>query len=319
MLNVTIRQLRAFILVSRERSFTRAAARLHVSASALTVSIRDLEAEIGLRLFDRSTRSVEATPQAIAFLPIAERLLDELDRALEDLHSFAERQKGSVTVSAAASFIVFVLAPAIAELAQIYPNITVRVVEDTTEGTTSRVLSGEADFGVTTLWRTADDAFTAIPLLQDRYGILAPLGHPLTRGDGPLDWSALLPYPIVSLGPEAGIRAQLDHHPKLRSLLARPTYEVSNVAALQALVSRSAGISVVPALMARQAGDRAMAFRPLIRPSLQREIFLVRARRRNFAPAAQALVSLMLETLRMFASDEYISPNLAIDRKGRIA
>ena len=71
--NITIRQLRAFVTVVQERSFTRAAARLGVTQSALTIAIRKLEEEIELRLLDRTTRSIVPTAPGQAFVSVAAR------------------------------------------------------------------------------------------------------------------------------------------------------------------------------------------------------------------------------------------------------
>src|SRR5919205_1072597 len=101
-MNITLKQLRAFAAVAREQSFTRAAERLHVTQSALTAAIKALEEELNLRLFDRSTRAVVLTPQGQHFLPVAEKLLRDLTESLDDLKTLADRQRGSVTVAAAA-------------------------------------------------------------------------------------------------------------------------------------------------------------------------------------------------------------------------
>ena len=98
MANITLKQIRAFIAVAAEGSFTKAADSLHVTQSTLTSSIKVLEDEIGLQMFDRSTRSVMLTRQGISFLPTAQRLLRDLEDALDDLRMVAERDRGSVTV-----------------------------------------------------------------------------------------------------------------------------------------------------------------------------------------------------------------------------
>src|SRR5262245_63825356 len=134
MLNVSLRQLRVFTFIAREKSFTRAAERLHVSPSALTITIKELESEVGMRLFDRTTRTVDLTPQAVAFLPVAERLLDEIGRALDDLRSVAERKKGLVIVAANASAISSIFTPALGVLTTDHQEITVRVFDDTATG-----------------------------------------------------------------------------------------------------------------------------------------------------------------------------------------
>jgi DNA-binding transcriptional LysR family regulator len=97
--NITLRQLRAFRAVGHEGSFTRAAARLRLTQSALSIAVQSLEAELGLRLLDRSTRSVTPTLHGLRLLGLADRVLDELERGVEDLRAHAERARGQVAVS----------------------------------------------------------------------------------------------------------------------------------------------------------------------------------------------------------------------------
>jgi DNA-binding transcriptional LysR family regulator len=360
--NIGLRQLRAFVTVAHERSFTRAAARLHLSPSALTASVREMEREIGLRLFDRSTRSVELTAHAAEFLPVAQRLIDELGHALDDLCAVAEQKKGLVVVGATASFITVVLAPALAVLARKHPGIAVRVVEDTSENLASRIMSGELDFGITTLWRPLRGMATTL-LLRDRFGVLASRAHPLAAAAGPLEWPTLRSHPLISLEADAGITQQLYRHPELSSLLVAPAYEASSASVLHALVTNDVGIAIVPALMApalhpAPPGDgaagsvgagagapgvaagkgqargpargqarapasarastpsrsrlapatRSTVFRPMVNPTLFREIFLVRSPRRAFSPAALALCTLTLEMLQALPFSEHVFP-----------
>src|SRR5262249_24330995 len=275
MTDVSLRQLRAFVLVAQERSFTRAASRLHVSPSALTIAIRELEAEVGMRLFDRTTRSVDPTLQALAFQPVAERLLEEFGCALGDLRSFAERRKGFFAVAAAASMITFVIAPAIAALAKAYPAITVRVIDDHTEGVAKRVLDGEVDFGVTTLLRPVD-GIDARLVLQDRLGVVFSDRHDLAKRRGAVGLSDIGDGPLVSLAAGAGIRDIVGQQSRWAAALPRPAYEVSNISALHSLVAHNVGVAIVPALTARSAAQTAVAFRPIGRPAIFRGFFFLR-------------------------------------------
>lgn len=296
MKNITIKQLRAFIAVARQRSFTRAAAQLNLSQSALTIAIRQLETEIGLRLFDRSTRMVEPTPHAVAFLPAAERLLDDLARSIEDLNAVAARESGSVVAAAAASFITYVLAPAVASMAVRFPGIRVRLLEDTTEHLSRRVVEGEADFGVTTLPHPVA-SLDGWLLLRDRFGVLCPERHPIASRSRDVAWNDLRGLPVVSLVSGAGIRDILDQNDKIAAIIGRPSYEVSNTAALGALIERGAGIGLLPALAARPMMTDSLVFRVLQRPSIMRELFVIRRRGRSLTPAAAELIKLMLEEL----------------------
>jgi DNA-binding transcriptional LysR family regulator len=90
-MNITLKQLRAFVMVAREGSFTRAADNLHVTQSTLTSSIKILESELGMRLLDRSTRSVTLTAQGAQFLPTCDRLLRELTESISEMRLTATR------------------------------------------------------------------------------------------------------------------------------------------------------------------------------------------------------------------------------------
>src|SRR5699024_4383206 len=146
--NVTLKQLRAFVAVASEHSFTQAACTLHVTQSTLTSAIKALENELGMPLLDRSTRRVALTHQGQRFLPAARGLLRDLNESLDDLRMMATRERGAVSVCAAGSFIRYVLSPALIYMASRYPHIHARLTEGTTESVTSMVLAGEADFGV---------------------------------------------------------------------------------------------------------------------------------------------------------------------------
>jgi len=98
-----IAELNCFVAAAEEVHFGRAAARLNQSQSTLTLQIRELEAEVGLKLLHRTTRSVEPTSAGAGFLPLADRLLDELSNAVEDLHALARGERGSVAVVAGAT------------------------------------------------------------------------------------------------------------------------------------------------------------------------------------------------------------------------
>lgn len=80
-MNITIRQIEAFLKVAEFGSFTRAAERLHVAQPALSQHVRDLEGELGIRLFDRTTRRVELTEGGREFRNTAAKIVEDLERA----------------------------------------------------------------------------------------------------------------------------------------------------------------------------------------------------------------------------------------------
>ncbi|MGO9739948.1 MAG: LysR family transcriptional regulator [Roseiarcus sp.] len=135
----------AFVAVARERSFTRAAARLGVSQSALSHTIRGLEARLGLRLLARTTRSVAPTEAGERLLRAVGPRFDEIGQALDQLSELREKPSGLVRITAAEHAAQFVLWPAVARLLPEYPDIEVEIVVD--QGLTD-IVAERCDAGI---------------------------------------------------------------------------------------------------------------------------------------------------------------------------
>ena len=305
--NVTFKQLRAFVVVAEEGSFVRAAARLHLTPSALTSAIQSLERVIGLRLFDRSTRSVRLTAQAREFLPVAQRLLQDLSDALENLEDRASLNSGSVVVCGATSFMAYVVTPALRRLAKTHPAVRVRQVGAATAEVVRSVLNGEADFGVTTLTSLhhADLETEAIQLLSDRVGVVFASSHAFAAEPGTVASKALATETFVSLNRLNGIRMLIDAERRLPSACRKPRYEASDVPLLAPLLEHEVGIALLPAVAARSVTGGSLAYRPL-HTSIWRTLYLVRRAGRTLSPAAELLARLMFAQLDEMPDDPLV-------------
>src|SRR3954463_9336094 len=140
-----LNDLQAFSAVARERSFTRAAAQLGVSPSALSQTMRGLEARLGLRLLTRTTRSVAATEAGERLLGALGPALDEIEATLAALGEFRDKPSGTVRITAAEHAADTVLWPALERLLPAYPDITVEVRVD---NTLTDLGSGRHDAGI---------------------------------------------------------------------------------------------------------------------------------------------------------------------------
>jgi DNA-binding transcriptional LysR family regulator len=125
-----LNDLRAFLVVARERSFTRAAARLGVSQSALSHTIRGLEARLGLRLLSRTTRSVAPTEAGGRLLRTLGPALDEIDAELAALSELREKPAGTIRITAGEHPTHAVLWPVLKKLLPDYPDVKVEIVID---------------------------------------------------------------------------------------------------------------------------------------------------------------------------------------------
>src|SRR3954471_13111141 len=119
--------LEAFLAVARERSFTRAAAKLGVSQSALSQTLRGLEARLGLRLLTRTTRSVAPTEAGERLLRNVGPRLDEIDAELAALSELREKPAGTVRITATENAADAVLWPTLEGLLPDYPDIKVEI------------------------------------------------------------------------------------------------------------------------------------------------------------------------------------------------
>src|SRR4028119_257075 len=122
--------LRAFIAVARERSFTKAAAQLGVSQSALSYTVRTLEARLGLRLLTRTTRSVSLTEAGERLLGSIGPRFDEIEREVAALSALRDRPAGTVRITSVEHATETILWPALAKLLPEYPDINVEIITD---------------------------------------------------------------------------------------------------------------------------------------------------------------------------------------------
>ena len=126
----TLDDLLAFVAVARERSFTKAAAKLGVSQSALSHTIRGLEARLGVRLLTRTTRSVAPTAAGERLLDTVGPRFEEIEAELEALSDFRDKPAGTIRITAGDHAVNSILWPKLARFLPKYPDIKVEVVVD---------------------------------------------------------------------------------------------------------------------------------------------------------------------------------------------
>src|ERR1700722_9243656 len=130
MQRTNLNDLVAFITVARERSFTRAAAKLGISQSSLSHLIRDLEARLGIRLLTRTTRSVSPTDAGERLLGTVGPRLDEVEKELGSLQDLRDQPKGAIRISSTDYATDSILWPRLMPFLRQYPDIRVELITD---------------------------------------------------------------------------------------------------------------------------------------------------------------------------------------------
>ena len=178
-MNVSIKQLRGFIAIAETGSFAEASERLYITQPALSIAIGKLEDTVGGLLFNRSTRSVQLTPEGLEFLPIAQRLIADWSEAFDDLNRLFSLRRGKLTVAAMPSFASTRLPAIVAEYQQQFPNITIAVQDIVMEQVIDAVQTGRADLGITfEPDNLQGQQFES--LFTDRFVAVMPMSHALS-------------------------------------------------------------------------------------------------------------------------------------------
>lgn len=143
------RELLAFATLARMNSYTLASSALGMTQSSLSKKIKELEAKLQVRLFDRTTRMVQITPEGQEFLQHATRFLEQLERSLEDVRAQAAGARGRLTIAAGPHMSGNMLPPVIAEFASKHPEVDIVLYDSPSRETLGYILSEQAEFGIT--------------------------------------------------------------------------------------------------------------------------------------------------------------------------
>ena len=177
-MNVTIKQIQAFVAVAKSGSFAEACDLVHLSQPALSIAIKNLEEAVGGKLLARSTRSLALTPEGAEFYTAVQRLLADWDRSLEDVHNLFSLRRGKLDVASMPTFASSLLPPILGEFHRQYAAINITVHDVIAESVVDMVREGRVELGITFDPGDAQD-LNFQPLFRDKLVAVLPLGHSL--------------------------------------------------------------------------------------------------------------------------------------------
>lgn len=312
-MNFDLADLRAFLAVADLSSFRAASEALHLSQSALSRRVEKLEDALGVRLFTRTTRRVELTTVGRAFVHRARNVLSELESALLGIQDVAQRLSGEVTLACVPSAVGHFLPAAIDRYHQRYPQIRIRVLDESSSNVLLAVTRGDADFGVTYIGtQEADIEFR--PLMEDAFVVACTSSHPLARRKR-VRWEELVGHAYIALAQGSGNRFLMDQALAHNALRPRWFCEVNHVPALVSMIEAGLGIGVLPrmALPPDDGEGRLRAIR-LTEPEITRTLGLISRRGKPLAPAAQLFHDLLVESVSAQKLSKKVSAVLSAGR-----
>lgn len=292
--DLSARQLEAVLAVAEYGSFIAASARLRISQPALTRTIKRVEAALGVRLFERSTRHVQITPAGREFVAVAERLLNDLRLAVRNLREVAEEQRGRLTLSCIMSVASGVLPLQLAAYRAVRPGIEIQVREGVHGSVLEDVRSGGADLGLSYV-DDLPDAIEGIALQRETFSVVVPKHHHLAARRS-LALAELKDEPMVALPSDSRTRRTIDAAASTAGLSLRQVVTVGQFATLVGCVRAGVGLAVVPTGATGFFLGRDLRAIPVSEPRLSRRLGLIMLREREPSPAAAGFMALVRRT-----------------------
>jgi DNA-binding transcriptional LysR family regulator len=296
-MNITLKQLRVFCAVYETRSFTAAARATHVTQSAVSKLCAELEAEVGLPLFVRSTRSVVPCDGAADFYAYAQEILGSVRAAERSLSSLGSLARGTVGIASSPMMMVGLLADVIAEYHRAYPAVRMDLYELSTDDTIEYVRQGRADFGLVST-DTLGEEFVADEVYRDSMFAVFPPGHRLAD-KARVQWKELAVFTHIALRNVYSVRRTVDRIQGELGLTFKATIEAGMLTSVLRMVAADLGITIVPGYVCEFARQLGLQTVPIGAAKQYRHpLWLIRRRTARPSIAASAFLDRLLPYLK---------------------
>ena len=290
-MNISIRQLSAFISVADNGSFTRASEQMHLTQSAVSGLIKELESSLGIVLFDRTTRQLSLSVVGHHLLPQARRILNEMQLFENEASSLTSLAQGQVRL-AVSQFAASSMPAVIAQFAKAYPDISVSLLDCSAENVLEHIQNIEVDLGVGTErgFTEPDDDISADLLYQLPFCVVMPDSHALAQ-KSEVVWQDLVDIPLITLqGPFIEqVTAELDEN--IANHIQQARYKVNFMSTALEMTRQGFGITLCLPYMPEVidwVSANGLQMRPLAQPVKMRRFFIYQRSSRALSPASIA-------------------------------
>ncbi len=273
-MDVSFRQIRAFVAVARLNSFTRAAALLHVAQPTLTVQIRKLEEALSVRLFERTSRSVTLTQTGRDLLPVLARLVQDLDGVIGDVRNQGTGYQGLVRIAALPTAAAGLLPRAIKSFRTVHPGADFRIRDVIARRILSLVEAEEVDLGITGGPANTGNVDVLLAF-EDSMHVVFPQAHPLAEAQA-VTPDLLLLYPLIMMDPDTSVRAVVEAGFHAAGLIPTAAGEATYMMTAAGMVQAGLGITFLPSSAKEIDAFPNLCSRPIEAVGFVRQISLVK-------------------------------------------
>lgn len=300
-MNLSHRQLKAFLEVARLHSFTRAAENLHITQQGLSLMIRELEAQFSCRLFDRTTRSVSLTSAGRMLVPVAEQTVSSVEAVAASIGELSLQARRSLTVAATPLVAAALMPEVYAAFRERHPDVTVRILDVERRYVQAMVETGEADVGFGVFFKPAAslkrrqifrcDLVCASP--EGRDGSARRVGAPAQ-----LAWRDLADRPLIALPADNPLQQLVDSQLALLGRGNEERAQYNHFQTMLSMVEAGQGSAILPSFIIAAARRMAIRVERLSDPVVPINFFQINLKGRAPASAEADFVAILLQIMR---------------------
>ncbi|WP_274572689.1 LysR family transcriptional regulator [Neisseria leonii] len=289
----SLRQLRAFITIAEHGSFSAAAQALHLTQSALSGLMKELETHLEVRLFDRTTRRIDLSDAGIRLLPYAKRVLNEASALQKEVELLKNGGSGRVKLAVSQQLAASAMPRILGAFRRRQPDIDVQMLDCSVEQVIAQVHNAEVDFGIGPERKTPE-GIEAVELFTLPFYAVLPPSHPLAAQET-VDWAELRHEPLILLNGSFSDHLAAALPTKLAPLLNRRRYSVNFLSTALGLVKNGAGLTFCLPFAADWVHSHGLMMRPLCNPEIERRFLIYRRQNRSLSAAAENVLRFLTE------------------------
>jgi len=283
-----IRTWRIVESVARLQSFSRAADEVRLSNAAVSAAVAKAEQDVGLALFERSTRFVRLTPLGERFLPRIRLLVKDHDSLLHDMTQSVQHRSGQVAVGCLTSIAVRIMPSALGDCRHEHPGVRIEIRDAAASAVYDEVATGRTDFAIVSAYAGRPE-LEFQPMMRDAMALICPAGSKLAARKR-VHVDELAAYPLIVMSRETGVRAVLEEALGPLTERLNVSQEVTQLSSLIGMVEEGLGVAMVPMLALPRVVPPTLAVVRGIEPRIERPIGLLRRIDRPLSPAALAVL-----------------------------
>jgi DNA-binding transcriptional LysR family regulator len=296
-MNLSVRQMRAFLHVARIGNFTRAAEQAHMTQAGLSTLVREMERQLGCRLFDRTTRMVSLTAAGRRLLPVVERVVTDLDDVTARLGIEGDEARQTLRIAATPLVSSNLLPQVFHQFRESHPQVNLKLFDADLRDVEEMVVSGEADMGLGFFFKAAPGLERTPVGRFHLMRVVAAESEQASSATGAVPWSSLRSAELIGLPQSNPIQKVIDVHLGAigKADAQRPAFNFFGT--LISMVEAGFGTAVMPTFALAACRRHRVRIDVLVKPKVGMDFYRITKRGTQESEAMHAFAGTLAKAL----------------------